>query len=149
MRAVAGIVVGLIVGLIAAVLVGIFALGATFTPPPGTDATNMREVAQIFMNVPQATLLALAAAWLAGGFCGALVAKLIARRAWAAWAVALVVAAYFGLEAFSLQMPLWTQALWIAAPLLGGLLANLLVRGGAAPEAAPVEAGEDPVGLQP
>jgi hypothetical protein len=144
MRAVAGIVVGLIAGLIAAVLVGIVALGATFSPPPGTDATNLREVAQIFMNVPQATLLALAAAWLAGGFVGALVAKLIARQAWVAWAVALVVAIYFGLNAFSLLMPLWVQALWIAAPLLGGLLGNLLVRGSPAPEAVIVEGGDDP-----
>ena len=147
MRAVAGIVVGLIAGLIAAVLVGIVALGATFSPPPGTDATNLREVAQVFMNVPQATLLALAAAWLAGGFVGALVAKLIARQAWVAWAVALVVAIYFGLNAFSLLMPLWVQALWIAAPLLGGLLGNVLVRGSAAPEAVVVEAGDDPAGL--
>jgi hypothetical protein len=136
MRAVAGIVVGLIVGLIAAVLVGIVALGATFSPPPGTDATNLREVTQVFMNVPPATLLALAAAWLAGGFVGALVAKLMARQAWAAWAVALVVAAYFGLNAFSLQLGMWTLALWIAAPLVGGFIANYLVRGQATSEVA-------------
>jgi len=144
MRAVAGIVVGLIVSLIAAVLVGIFALGATFSPPPGTDATDMGEVARIFMAVPQKTLLALAAAWLAGGFAGALVAKLIARKAWVAWAVAIVVAVYFGLNAFLLLMPVQMQALWLAAPLLGGLLGNLLVGSGPAPAAMTTEVEAPP-----
>jgi hypothetical protein len=152
MRAVAGIVVGLVVAFISAVLVGIVAFGATFSPPPGTDATDLREVARVFMAVPQATLVALAAAWSVGAFVGALVAKLIARRAWVAWAIALAVAAYFGFNAFALLMPFWVQVLWIVGPLVGGLLANMLVRGGVAPaavtpEAAAVEAGDDPAGL--
>jgi len=126
MRAVAGIVVGLVVSLIVAVIAGIVALGATFSLPPGIDATDVNSVVDTLKVMPQSTELALAAAWFASAVCGAAVAKLIAHRAFAAWAVALVVAAYFGLNAVTLSLPTWVLALWIVAPLLGGLLGSRL-----------------------
>jgi hypothetical protein len=131
MRAVAAIVVGLLVSLIAAVIVGIVAMGTTFSLPAGTDASDTRNVILTLMAMPPATWFALAAAWFASGFAGAAVAKLILRKAWAAWAVVLVVAVYFGLNAYLLLLPLWVTASWVIAPLLGGLLGNRLV--GAAP----------------
>jgi hypothetical protein len=143
MRAIAGIVVGLIASLIAAVIVGIFGLGATFSLPPGIDATDQNQVFAILLTIPQSTQLALAGAWFAGAFAGALVAKLISRQAWVAWAVALVVTAYFGINAFALPLPLWVKALWIIGPLIGGLIGNQLVSGGAAPEAATTETEDD------
>lgn len=144
MRAIAGIVVGLIASLAAAVLVGIVAVGTTFSLPPGINAADQNQVFAILLTMPQSTQLALAGAWLASAFAGALVARLIARQAWAAWAVALVVTAYFGLNAFALPLPLWVKALWIIGPLIGGLIGNQLAGGRAASEAATVEAGDDP-----
>jgi hypothetical protein len=132
MREVAGIVVGLVVSVIVAVIVGIVAVAATFTLPPGTDATDPNEVIQVLMTMSPATQLALAAAWLAGALAGAAVAKLISRRIWVAWVVALLVAVYFGLNALTLALPLWMNAVWVFAPLLGGLLANRLVGAGPA-----------------
>jgi hypothetical protein len=144
MRAIAGIVAGLIASLIAAVIVGIVAFGATFSLPPGIDATDQNQVFAILLTIPQSTQLALAGAWLASAFAGALVAKLISRQAWAAWAVALLVTAYFGINAFALPLPLWVKALWIIGPLIGGLIGNQLVSGGAAPEATTTETADDP-----
>ena len=142
MRAILGIVIGLIAGAIAAIIVGIVAVGATFSLPPGTDPGNMDMLVRTMMAMPQATRIALAFAWFAGGFGGAAVAKLIARRTWAAWVVALIVAAYFGLNGLALTLPLWGTLLWIAAPLLGGLLANRLV--GGAPAVVTTEAEAPP-----
>jgi hypothetical protein len=140
MRAVGGIIAGLIAGLIVAVVVGIVAMATTFTLPPGTDAAHLDKVLQTVMVIPQATQLALAAAWFAGALVGTAVAKLIARRAWAAWAVGLVLAAYFGLSALDLALPLWVTASWAIAPLLGALLGGRLVRAGPAVVTAETEA---------
>ena len=148
MRAVAGIVVGLIASVIVAIIAGIVALPLTFTLPPGINASDPNEVVNALKDIPLATQIALAVAWLASAFCGAFVAKLIGRKAWAAWAVALLVAAYFALNALILKQPTWVVGLWIVAPLAGGLIGNRLVSAaGAAPEAAIVEAEDAPAGL--
>jgi hypothetical protein len=147
MRAVAGIVVGLIASVIAAIIVGIVALPTTYSLPPGLNANDPNQVINALKGIPPATQIALAVAWLASAFCGAFVAKLIARRSWVAWAVVLVAAVYFALNAFVLKQPLWVYGLWIVACLLGGLIANRLVGDGAAPEASTVDAGDDPDNL--
>jgi len=133
MRAVAGIIVGLIAGLIAAIIVGVVGVRATFTVPAGIDPANTRQVLEAVANMPPISHVALAFAWLVGALVGAMVAKAIARKAWAAWAVTLVMAIYFGLGSLTLPLPVWVQALWIAAPLIGGFIGNRLVK--AAPPA--------------
>ena len=144
MRAVGGIIVGLIVGLIATILVGIVGVGATLSGPVQADMADPRQVVEAFANMGTTPKLALMAAWLAGGLVGALVAKLIARRAWAAWSVAILIALYVVLNMLVLPLPGWMQALSIAAPLVGGLIGNHLVRGGPAPAAATTDAAEPP-----
>jgi hypothetical protein len=138
MRAVAGIIVGLIAGLIAAILVGIVGVGATFAVPAGIDPANTRQVLQAFAGMPPGSQVALAIAWLAGAFVGALVAKAIARKAWAAWTVVLLMTIYFGFGGLTLPLPIWAKALWIAAPLIGGFIGERLVK------AAPAAAAPDP-----
>jgi hypothetical protein len=138
MRAVGGIIAGLIVSVIVAVIVGIVATATTFSVPPGVDAAHLDKLMETLLVLPQATQLALGAAWFAGALAGTAVAKLIARRAWVGWTVGLVVAAYFGLSAFDLKLPLWVTALWAVAPLVGALLGNRLVA--AAPTITTTEA---------
>jgi hypothetical protein len=143
MRAVAGIVVGLIAGLIATIVIGIIGVGATFTAPAGMNVSNPQQVLEAFAAMPTGAKIALMVAWFGGGFVGALVAKLIARRAWAAWTVAALIAAYVLLNTLVLPLPGWMQVLSIAAPLIGGLIANHLARSApavAAIESAPPEA---------
>jgi hypothetical protein len=144
MRAISGIVVGLIVSVIVAVLAGIVAVLATFSIPHGIQATDQSQVVNAFKAMHLATQLALAAAWLVSALAGAFVARAIGLRAWPAWAVALVVAGYFGLNAFIFEQPAWVEALWILAPLIGGLIGNRLVRSGAVAEAGSVEAQDEP-----
>jgi hypothetical protein len=135
MRAVAGIVVGLIAGFIATVVIGIIGIGATFTAPAGMNVSNPQQVLEAFAQMPPGSKIALMIAWFSGGLVGALVAKLIARRGWVAWTVAGLAAAYVVLNILVLPLPGWMQALSIAAPLIGGLIANHLVKGAPAAEA--------------
>lgn len=127
MRAVLGIIVGLIAGFFATIAIGIVGVGATFSAPAGMDATNPEQVLEAFADMPQGPKIALMVAWFGGGFFGALVAKLIARTGWAAWVVAALIAVYVVLNTIVLPLPGWMQALSIAAPLIGGLIANHLV----------------------
>jgi hypothetical protein len=135
MRALAGIVVGLIAGFIATIVIGIFGIGATFNVPAGTNLSHPQQVVEAFAGMPAGAKIALMVAWFVGGLVGALVAKLIARRGWAAWAVAAVIAVYVLLNTLVLPLPGWMQVLSIAAPLIGGLIANHLVKGAPAAEA--------------
>ncbi len=66
-------------------------------------------------------------AWFGAALVGAAVAKLIAPRSWVAWTVTGLIALYVVANVFVLPMPGWMQALSVAAPLLGGLIANHLV----------------------
>ena len=146
MRAVAGIVVGLVVCVIVAVIVGIIAVGTTVSLPRGTDASDARQVVAVFAAMGPGTQLGLALAWLLSALGGAFVAKRISGQAWTGWAIALLAAAYFALNASALAQPLWVHAAWAVAPLLGGLLGNMLaVRKGAEPEVVTVDDGDDPV----
>jgi hypothetical protein len=147
MRAVLGLIVGLVVSIVVAVIAGCIGVVATFTLPPGTDPTNIDQVFATFASMSQATWLALAAAWFLGGLAGAWVGTTIARAPWAGWVVALLVALYFGANAFALLLPSAMKAAWILGPLLGGLIGNQLARRAAAPAAATTEAGDVPADI--
>jgi hypothetical protein len=147
MRAVGGIIAGLIVGLIATILVGIVGVGATLSGPVNADISDPQQVVETFANMGMGPKMALMLAWFAGGLAGALIAKLISRRSWAAWTVAILIACYVLLNTLVLPLPGWMQALSIAAPLIGALIGNHLVKGDAAPEVVTVEAGDTPADL--
>jgi len=132
MRSVLGIIGGLVAGVVAIILVGMVGVGATFSPPAGLDPKDTRQVLEALGAAPVSTHLALMVAWFAGGLVGAWVGKLIARTGFAAWTVAALIAAYVLANVLVLPLPGWMQALWIAAPLLGGLVGNHLVRDQAA-----------------
>jgi hypothetical protein len=146
MRAVLGIIGGLVAGIVAIIVVGMIGVGATFSPPPGMDPADPRQVMEAFAAMPIATQLAMMAAWLAGGLAGALVAKLIARSGLIAWIVAGLIALYVLLNVLVLPLPAWMQALWIAAPLIGGFIGNHLVRAAAATSADPLDGEGSSVG---
>ena len=136
MRAVLGIIVGLLAGFLALILIGTIGVGATYSVPAGVDVYKSREVVELILNMPPGPKIALLVAVFGGALVGAAVAKRIARRAWAAWTVAGLIALYIVLSVLSLPLAGWMQALVIAAPLLGGFIGNHLV-GGAAPAADP------------
>jgi hypothetical protein len=137
MRAVLGIIGGLVAGVVAIILVGMVGVGMTFSVPPGVDPSNTSQVLEAFAHAPVATQIAMMAAWFAGGLVGALVARIVTRSRTAAWIVAALIAAYVLANILVLPLPGWVQALWIAAPLLGGLIGNHLVKDRAVETAAP------------
>ena len=150
MRAVLGIIVGLIAGLVVAVVAGVVAVGATFSLPQGLDPTDGDQVGMVFAAMSTTTQIALAIVWLLTAFTAAFVAKLVSRSAAAAWVAALLYTAYFAFDAFllPLHLPFAIAALWVVAPLIGGLIGNQLVRGRPAPAAATTDdAGETPADL--
>lgn len=142
MRAILAILVGLVAGLVGTIVIGILAIGVFAGGGEGTASVSLSDtqlVTEVFAQLPLGAKAGLMLAWFAGAFAGAAIAKLIERRAWVAWTVAGLIAAYVLANVFILPMPGWMQALSVAAPLLGGLFANHLVDGRAAVAAAPVE----------
>jgi hypothetical protein len=139
MRTILGIICGLVAGIVAIILIGIVGVGATFSPPAGLDPSDTRQVLEALSSAPVTTHLALMVAWFAGGLAGALVGKLLARTGLAAWTVAGLIAAYVLANVLVLPLPGWMQALWIAAPLLGGLIGNHLVKNAPVTASDPLE----------
>lgn len=145
MRAVGGIVAGLIADVIVTILVGFVGMLLTFTVPANVQPGDTRALFDTLANMPVAPLLALAAAWLVGAVAGAWTARRISGLGWVAWVVTILVTLYVVLNAWILPMPSWMQVVWIAAPLVGGLIGNHLARGGpTAAAAATTDAEEAP-----
>jgi len=127
MRAVVGIVVGVVVGLLATIGIGLIG-GMIYPSSASASMSNPQQIVDAFRELPQGAKVALVLAWFGGGLVGAAVAKLIERRNWVAWTVCGLIAAYVVANVLILPMPAWMQALSVAAPLLGGLIANHLVK---------------------
>jgi len=127
MRAIGGIVAGLVVGLLVTIVIGV--VGGLIFPisANSADFSRPQQIVDAFAEMPQGMKVTLMLAWFGGTLAGAAVAKRIAGSAWVAWAVAGLIAAYVIANVIVLPMPGWMQALSIAAPLLGGFIANHLV----------------------
>jgi hypothetical protein len=130
MRTILGIVAGLVAAYIVIILIGIAGVGATYSVPRDIDIYDSRAVTELLLNMPAAPRIALLIALFGGTVVGAALAKRISRRAIAAWVVAIVYALLAALSVLTLPLAGWVQALTIAMPVLGGLFANHLVRGG-------------------
>ena len=68
-------------------------------------------------------LAIVAAAYFLSAMAGGYVAARVARRSWAAWAIALVVAAGAVWSLLQFSHPVWMQLASVVAPLLGGYVA--------------------------
>ena len=142
MRSVAGILVGVIAGFLATILFAVLAISLTATSFGRVDVGDPRQVVEAFAAMPDSAKIALMLAWLVGALVGAAIGKMIARKGWVAWTVAALIALYVVLNVLILPLPGWMQALSIAAPLIGGLLANHLVKGAAPAGAGQTEGGD-------
>lgn len=136
MRAIGGLILGLIAAVVVAIFFGIIAVIATFSMPPGLDPGNTRQVLEAFANAPAGTLIGLGIAWSLGALAGAWVARRVGGASWAAWAVTLLVAGYFGFSGWVLPFPVWAKALWALGPLAGGILGNRAPAAAAVPDPA-------------
>ena len=126
MRGVIAIVAGAVVGLLIMICLAVLG-GLIFPGSAQVSAISAEQVAAAFPDLPAGAKAAIILAWFGGTLAGALVAKRIARRGWAAWTIGGIFAVYVLLNVLILPMPGWMQAVAILAPLLGGLIANHLV----------------------
>jgi MFS family permease len=84
------------------------------------------------------TMLAIVAgAYFVSALAGGVVAGRISRRAWAPWAIALLVLAGAVWTLFRMPQPVWMQIASVVAPLLAGFIASRVV---ARQPAGPVDA---------
>jgi hypothetical protein len=126
MRAVLGIIVGIVVAFASTFAIA-WAGGMLFPGAATIDASSAEGIAAVFPALPTGAKAAILFSWFGGGLIGAYVAKRIVGRAWAAWTVAGVTAVFVLLNILILPMPGWLQAVAVALPLVGGLVANHLV----------------------
>jgi len=131
MRAFLGIVLGMVVGL--ALQSAADVVTSLLYPTSITNMWDRAQVAEALAARPAAALWIGVAGYFVGGLGGGVVGKLIWRRALAAWLPAGLLALMALILAFSYPIPTWTMFATFIAPLLGGLLANHLIK--AAPAA--------------
>ena len=145
MRAALGIIAGIVAGFAAIILIGL--IGGMIVPRPDRmEGFTPEQLVAAFPGLPLGAKIAILVSWFGGALAGAAVAKLIARRAWAAWTVTGIFTVYVLLTTLILPMPGWLQAIAVLAPLIGGLIANHLVAEGeiaAAPSAPAADASVD------
>jgi hypothetical protein len=133
MRGIGGVIAGLVAGILVAMLAS-FIGGLMVGTPAGVDMSNATAIRNSYASLTTAQQLVGILSWAIGALAGAYVAKKIAGRSWAAWTVAVLMAAYQLLGVFVLlPMPAYLQVLAIALPLVAGYIANRMV-----PERAPV-----------
>ena len=137
MRTALAVLVGILTAF--AVQAGVDAIGSLLYPYAITDMWDRRKYAEAFAARPTGALLLTVLGYFLAGLAGGLAAKLIARRNWACWVPAGVLALTAILLASAYPLPAWTWFAMFAAPLVGGLLANHLVAAQEAPETLAAE----------
>ena len=135
MRAIAGLLVGIVAAIAAIMAVGLVG-GLFFSVEAPTDPIQSAQATAAALGAaPVGAQILLVLSWFAGGFAGAAAAKRVARVSWPGWVVAGGLALLLA-STFLVPLPVWMQALAVVGPLVGGLLADMLVGGTAGEPAA-------------
>jgi hypothetical protein len=128
LRTIAGVIVGLVVGILALVAIA-FVGGAFFRIPVDPRiAGPVEQAAAALPNAPTGALLMIALSWFAAGLAGGLGAKLISGSRSTCWSVVGVLTVLIVINIFFAPFPMWMQIASVAAPLIGGVIAQQLVR---------------------
>jgi hypothetical protein len=135
LRAIAGILGGFLVGLLGLGATA-YAGGSLYPIPVDPGIANPVQQAQAALpNAPVAALLFIALSWFVGGLLAGLVAKAISGSARVCWVTVGVLTLLCVINIFFAPFPVWMQIASLAAPLIGGLIANHLIRERATPAA--------------
>jgi hypothetical protein len=126
MRATMAIVLGIVLGFVTMLAVALLG-GLLFPSDARIDSVSAEQLVAVFPTIPMGAKIAIILSWFAGALVGAMIAKRIAGRGWAAWTITAIFAVYVLLTVLVLPMPGWLQVVAVVAPLIGGLLANHLV----------------------
>ena len=141
-RIIGGIVAGVVVGFAA---IWLIELAGHSVYPVRSDVNygNVEEMASLIRGMPAGAQAFVVGAWFGGALAGGGVANLIARRRWPAWPVAGMVAAASILNILMIPHPEWMQVGAVLAPVLGGLVATHLAKGGPAKAVTAAQDGFD------
>lgn len=125
------ILFGIVAGLVAA-FACIYAIELAcmqlYPPPAGMDYSDPAAVERMMAQIPVAALAIVAFAWFVGALVGGWIANAIAARAWAGWIIAALLVAGAVATMVMIPHPAWMWVAGVAAPLLGGWLAQRLAR---------------------
>ena len=121
-RNIGGLVAGIIVGFVG-VIVAQYVINMLYPLPEGVNIADRAQMDAVFRNLPAGHFAAILLTYLAGGFVGALVARLIATANWAVWTPPVLIMIAAALNVFTYPHPVWAQIGAIVAPLVGGWLA--------------------------
>ena len=139
MRAIGGILAGIVAAVAAIMAVGLVG-GMFFSVEVPTDPIqNAEATAAALGSAPVGAQILLVLSWFAGGLAGAAAAKWVSRVSWPGWTVACGLALLLA-TTFLAPLPVWMQVLAVIGPLVGGLIADMMVRGGAGGPAADAQA---------
>ena len=126
MRALGGLLAGIVAAVLAMMAVGF--VGNLIVPLNGpADPARSDQVREAIAAAPADQQAVILLCWFAAAFAGAAVAKWIAGVSWPGWTIAGLLALILA-GTFLVPLPMWMQALAVVGPLVGGLLADLLVR---------------------
>jgi hypothetical protein len=127
MRGLLGVAAGIVAAIVAIMAVGLVG-GLFFSVEAPTDPMqNAEATASALGGAPMATKIVLILSWFAGGLAGAAAAKKVAGLSWPAWVVAGALALLLA-STFLIPLPVWMQIMAVIAPLLGGVVADVMVR---------------------
>ena len=122
-RTLAGLASGLTVAIVT--IMALEAIGNRVYPPPGGyDMTGSSAE-----SLPFETLVWPVIGWFVGSLAGAWVALRVSAEAWAGWAIAGCVLAATILNLALIRHPLWMIVAGLAAPVVGGWIAQRLPKG--------------------
>jgi hypothetical protein len=131
-RAVLGLVFGVIAAVLAMMAVGY--IGEMLFPVSGTvDLARTDATLQTLGAASLGAKVFILLSWSAAAFAGAAVAKWISRASWPGWLIAGLLALMLA-ATFLVPLPTWMQILAVVGPLVGGLLADMLIKSRVAEE---------------
>jgi hypothetical protein len=121
-RTILGVVAGVIAG--GVIVFATEAVGhSLFPPPPAINLADPEDVKRLMASLPAGAFAFVLAGWFLGSFAGAFVARLVAGRDSAAWAVAVLFILFTSMNFVMIPHPMWMIAAGILIPLASAWLA--------------------------
>lgn len=127
-RTIGGLVAGIVVMIISAMIISYIGGFLVTAPPVAMDMSDPNSIKSAYAELGVGAQLLGVLAWTGGALLGAIVAKRMIGRPWAAWTVAGLAEAYMLISILVLPMSGWMQVVALLLPIAAGFLANHLVK---------------------
>jgi hypothetical protein len=125
-RTIGGVIAGLVIAL--AAMMGVSWVNQLLYPALKVPLGNVERMGEAMLALPVGAQVIIAAAWLVGALVGGWVAGAISKRSWPVWLIAGAVALLAIANVLAISHPMLLKIMALVAPLVGGALANALLR---------------------